>query len=509
MRRLQPILWGLVGGLWAGLAMALASLLLRLFGGISIHSELVGDLVLPHIPVDQFLALLNRLGGPLHAKDMAILGDIPGLVVAGVACGLLYAAFARRSEGSVRSSRSRALFVVAAVTVGWLVSTGVFWPVLGASYIGLPAGVAAVATSIGLLLTYATYGVALLLFDRLHRAPAGGEPEGILVSRRNAILAGSGVLMAAASGGLLKVLHDGSSLGYDGYRTTSLLPVTPTADFYVVTKNLIDPEVNVAAWRLAVSGLVDRPATYSLEDLRRITPTEHEVTLECISNSVGAGLISNALWKGVSLPALLSAAGLRPGIKTVNLYGADGYLHTTSLDEAMDPAALVAYEMNGEELPDRHGYPARVLMPRNYGEVSVKWLTRIDLSGAVDEGYYESQGWKARFVHTTSRISAPQAGAVLSGRVRLQGIAYAAGRGISSVEVSTNAGSTWTRAKIDYPGTRATWSLWSLDWAPAGSGDHELVVRATDGDGILQPEAHHGISPSGASGYHHVQVRVA
>ena len=508
MKRLQPLAWGVLAGLWAGLAMALASLLLRLLAGVSIHSELVGDLILPHVPVDRFLALLNQLGGPLHAKDMAILGDIPGLVGAGVACGVLYAIAARRAERATRPGRFRLLFVVGAVSAGWLASTAIFWPVLGASYIGLPAGIAVVATSLGLLLTYATYGAALLVFDRLRQSNPD-QSQGSLLSRRGAILAGSGILMAAATGGLVKALRDTSSLSYDGYRTTGLQAVTPTADFYVVTKNLIDPQVNANAWRLEVSGLVERPAVYSLAELRRLTATEHEVTLECISNSVGAGLISNALWKGVSLPALLSAAGLRPGIRTVNLHGADGYLHTTSLEEAMDPAALVAYEMNGEQLPDRHGYPARVLMPRNYGEVSVKWLTRIELSGTVDEGYYESQGWQARFVHTTSRFSAPRAGAALSGRTRLEGIAYAAGRGISRVEVSTDGGRTWVPARLDYPGTRATWSLWSLYWTPSGAGDHELVVRATDGDGVLQPEPHHGIAPSGAGGYHRVPVRVA
>jgi len=509
VKRLGPLGWGLIAGVWAGLAMALVSLLLRLVAGVSIHSELVGDLVLPHLPVDRFLALLNQLGGPLHAKDMAILGDVPGLVGAGIACGLLYAFASGRAERTPRPGRSRTLFVITAVTVGWLISTAVFWPVLGASYLGLPAGPAVIATSLGLLLTYATYGGALLLFDRLRRTSPAAVRDGSLLSRRNAILAGSGILMAAATGGLVKVLRDESSLSYDGYRTTSLLPVTPTADFYVVTKNLIDPKVNAEAWRLEVTGLVERPATYSLQELRSLTATEHEVTLECISNSVGAGLISNALWRGVSLPALLSAAGLKPGIRTVNLHGADGYLHTTSLEEAMDPAALVAYEMNGAQLPDRHGYPARVLMPRNYGEVSVKWLTRIDLSGTVDLGYYESQGWQARFVHTTSRFSSPKPGAALSGRARLQGIAYAAGRGIAGVEVSTDAGQSWRPARIDYAGTKATWSLWSFDWTPSGAGNHELVVRATDGDGMLQPEPHHGISPSGAAGYHRITVGVA
>lgn len=97
----------------------------------------------------------------------------------------------------------------------------------------------------------------------------------------------------------------------------------------------------------------------------------------CISNGLDAGLMSNALWKGVPMRILLEAAGPLAGARKVKLFGVDNYTDTIPLEKALDPTTLIAYEMNGERLPQRHGFPARAIVPGYFGEKHVKWITRI------------------------------------------------------------------------------------------------------------------------------------
>ena len=146
-----------------------------------------------------------------------------------------------------------------------------------------------------------------------------------------------------------------------------------------MTKNLIDPRVDESQWRLEVTGHVEEPRTYTLDDLREMPAVPQIQTLECISNSVGGGLISNAEWTGVRLADLIAAARPREGAVQVYFDAVDGFTNTMSMERAMRPIALIALTMNGAPLQDRHGFPARLLAPGSYGEVSVKWITRIDV----------------------------------------------------------------------------------------------------------------------------------
>ena len=146
--------------------------------------------------------------------------------------------------------------------------------------------------------------------------------------------------------------------------------------FYCVTKNVVDPTVNVDLWHLEIGGLVQNPATWRLRDLVGFKPTTQETTLMCISNGLDAGLISNAVWKGLPLRDLLDQAGVLSGAARVRLHGVDNYTDTIPLEKAMEPTTLLAYEMNGVPLPDRHGYPLRMIVPGYFGEKNVKWLTQ-------------------------------------------------------------------------------------------------------------------------------------
>jgi DMSO/TMAO reductase YedYZ molybdopterin-dependent catalytic subunit len=330
---------------------------------------------------------------------------------------------------------------------------------------------------------------------------------------RRTLLAGAGAaLAAAATGSLLEAARRGSALGYDGQtlQRRRVEPVTANDDFYVVTKNLIDPSVRRGLWRLQVTGRCAEPHTYDFDELARLPAREEEITLECISNRVGGGLISNARWTGVRLRDVLEASRPDAEAEWVLFHAADGYTHSTPLEAALDEGKLVAYRMNGEPLPDRHGYPVRILHPGGYGELSVKWVDRIELAAAQEEGYYERQGWSAQRVHTMSRIDDPRTGDVLPAgrRVEVRGIAFAGDRGISRVEVSTDDGGTWEEAELDYAPSRLAWALWSFGWEPSGPGEHVLAVRATGGDGEPQETERGGIAPDGATGIHRRAVRV-
>jgi DMSO/TMAO reductase YedYZ molybdopterin-dependent catalytic subunit len=489
-------------GVLGGLALALAQAVLR-FAGIPLPSELVADRVLPLLPVQAFIFVVGHLGGPLEAKRMALVGGFLGSVAAGALAGAIYALLMRRPW----PARHPNLTLAIGVLLLWLAGLALLGPVLQASHVGLPPLPAAIASALGLLAQFLLYALVLngaltLITQTTDQADSG---------RRGLLLAGAGLVVALATGSLATVLYRRSTLGYDGMSLPGPVDrITPPDRFYVVTKNLIDPQVDSALWRLEVTGKVERPATYSLDQLTSLPGAiEQETTLECISNEVGRGLMSNAVWRGVRLRDLIQSAGPSPYAVGVSFRAVDAYTHTASMKAALDEATLVVWLMNGRPLPDHHGYPARLLVPSAYGEVSVKWLTRIELVDHTEKGYYESQGWQPTYVETTSRIDVPGDGEVVrSGtRLRMRGIGYAAERGISRVEVTTDGGSTWRSATIE-SGAPRTWSLWSLDWTPAGSGVRTLKVRAYDGTGRLQTLKYRPSVPAGVTGEHTIRVTV-
>jgi DMSO/TMAO reductase YedYZ molybdopterin-dependent catalytic subunit len=518
---------GLKAGLMAGLLMVLVTALLRLVLGIPLPVELVSDRIIPALSIGQFSRLARLMGGLVVGKLVSFLiGFGSQLLVAaigGLLVGLAVERTRRRAPSRPNDPRVAGRVVgalVIALLLVWIVFVVSLWPVLASNYRGLPPEPARMASATGFLVALLLYGGGLVFSFRLISGAGRarqGLPGGASADRRAFLLWGVGGLLTLASGGLVGLLLRRATVGisgYDGLQTKGprIDPITPNDLFYVVTKNIIDPSINSGVWRLSVTGLVERPRTYRFEELAALQSITQLQTLECISNGVGGGLMSNAAWKGVPLPALLESARPRPGVKQVVFHAADGYVHAVSLDKAMAPTTLVAYEMNGVPLPDRHGYPARVLVPGTYGEVSVKWIDRIELVGDPVEGYYERQGWRPWFVHTTSRFDRPTRhqpfSFVRDPTIGLGGIAFAGDRGISRVEVSVDGERTWQEARIDYRESPLSWSLWSYEWRPATSGTYVLVVRATDGTGTLQSFERRGVAPSGATGYHRLTVRV-
>jgi DMSO/TMAO reductase YedYZ molybdopterin-dependent catalytic subunit len=492
-RLLSTALAGLVGGAAAALLETVA----RYPFGVPLPAELFADRILPTIPIGTFLNLLGKAGGPIAAKEQAFWGGIVGVVAAAVVAALAWELLLRR-----RSSGTRA--AIALVFLLGVATAGALLPVLDSNYAGLPplpAGIAAVAGLAGAL------AVATLAIGFLQPPPERADS-----GRRDLFKAGAGLVLLAATGGLAARLFRDGTFGYDGMRllTRDRQPLTPAADFYTVTKNLVDPDVDPALWRLEVTGAVAEPFTLTLDELRAVPSQTQETTLECISNGVGYGLLSNAAWTGPSLQALLARARPAGGARRVELQGVDGYVYSLPVDRALRGDVVVAHAMNGEPLDRRHGAPARAVVAGAYGEASAKWLTRVTVIETDEPGYYESQGWRAGYVHTTSVIDRPAGGSVLpaGNPVTIKGAAFAGDRGVSRVELSPDGGQTWLPATIVYSGSPQAWVLWSLTWTPRQTGDAVLTVRAYDGAGTVQEATRHGFVPAGSTGLHSVRVQV-
>ncbi len=523
-RWLRAIAVGLLGGALATLAMLLAMIALRVGLGIPAPLESIPDRIAPLLRIPEFFSLFDRFGGYNGLKRFGVLSILAGMVAVGVGVGLLYALLAENSRTAEPAKPRRLglsptalVFIAIVVAALWLGTVAVLQPVLDANFRGLSPGPATAFTVIGLLIAYLAYGVTLVVVNRLltsaapvrAAAPVGGE----LLGRRAAIALGAAVVAGVGVRVSLARFDKRAVFSYDGlqYKGGDVRPITPNDRFYAVTKNVLDPNPTKAFWRLEVGGKADHGRTYSFDDLAALAPVEQETTLMCISNGIDAGLMSNANWKGVPMRALLEAVGPHAGVVAVKLNGADGYTDTIPIDKAMDPTTLVVYGMNGEPLPQRHGYPVRVIVPGMYGEKSVKWVTGIELVDQPVKGFYAQQGWGPDFVvPTRSRIDVPDGGPPLPAGMptTIRGVAFGGNRGISRVEVSMDSGGMWREARIDYPGTRLSWALWSADWTPPQPGMYRLTVRATDGTGALQISAFQDIVPQGARGYHQVTAQV-
>jgi DMSO/TMAO reductase YedYZ molybdopterin-dependent catalytic subunit len=283
--------------------------------------------------------------------------------------------------------------------------------------------------------------------------------------------------------------------------------ITPNSSFYQVSKNFFDPTVDVGKWRLEVTGLVNTPLKLSLDELKAVAaPVERYQTFECISNEVGGDLIGTAKWKAVRVRDVLARAGVQSGATTVVWHAADGYTESIALSIAQDPETLIAYEMNGVPIPQKHGAPVRVLLLNRYGMKQPKWLTGIEVANHDFTGYWEQQGWsKEAIVKVNSAFTAEvHDGGVLA----LGGWAFAGNRGISKVEFSPDDGKTWMPAAVKEPLNVNCWQFWSAEWKPSGPGEYSLKVRAYDGTGKLQPAEPKPTLPDGGQGYHMVRVKV-
>lgn len=497
MTRRQVVLNGFGWGLVAGIALIALMYLAGLLFALKPLPQLLNEPLLALMPGWLFGFLIDNLQ---HAGKVV---EEFGLIVAmEVALGAVGAAAALASQ---RWKTPYLPFVFAGAA--WLVTALFLLPTGGSSLLGLNDGP---ATPIIWAALFAVYAVVLQM-------GAGPAAAAAVDPGRRRVLGALPLTIGAVGVGLLawrlvpdwyRAIARPAEAGLVG----SSPAITPVSNFYVVSKNFVDPVVDGQAWRLHVTGMVDKPASLSLADLRALPATTEYVTFECISNDVGGNLMSTGAFTGVPLRDLIAAASAQTQASWVGFKARDGFTESLPLGLVHDSTEiLVAYELNGAPLPNAHGFPARVVIPGRYGMKQPKWLEEIVLGDHETGGYWEQQGWdRTAAVKTTSRFDAPRDGDILKlGAISLAGVAFAGTRGVSRVEFSTNGGTTWTAAAFDPPLGPLTWVLWRATWIPGSEGAYRLMVRAADGQGMLQDARPASSYPNGAAGYHTIQVSVS
>jgi DMSO/TMAO reductase YedYZ molybdopterin-dependent catalytic subunit len=303
--------------------------------------------------------------------------------------------------------------------------------------------------------------------------------------------------------------------------------ITPTRSFYVRTHFPV-PKIDRDAWWLHVEGEVEKPFAINYEQLLELESVTIPVTLECAGNNRnflepkvkgvqwGLGAVGTAEWTGVPLSVLLDRALVRPQAREVILEGADGGI----LEDPKSPPCelrfarsvqvkkarrdvLLAYKMNGSDLPPEHGFPLRAIVPGWYAMASIKWLQRIIVTDQPFPGYYQTMDyayWKRRGdiaeltplseMQVKAEIAKPAQGETVpaNSSVRVHGAAWTSDGEIAKVELSTDGGTTWSEAKLLGESTHNAWRLWEFNWQTPGVGGKQiLVVRASDSLGRTQP----------------------
>jgi hypothetical protein len=365
---------------------------------------------------------------------------------------------------------------------------------------------------------------------RLAEQPDEAE-EGARVGRRTALvkIAGGSLAFALATTGLGRLLESGPAAIDEGLdvvsqpRSGSILSqaaleplpqrgigpapgtrpeVTPTGDFYRIDINLLPLRVPGDTWQLEVDGLFERPGLLTLSDMMAYPAVTAPITLSCISNPIGGDLIGTSQWTGVRLVDFLLDRGLRAEAMALRIVAADGFFESVTREDMEDPRTLLVYGMGGEVLPDRHGYPLRIMIPNRYGMKQPKWIRRIEAIDHEGEGYWVVRGWsKEARPRIVSMIDTIPRETVIEGRIPIGGMAWAGERGIQKVEVQVDDG-TWNEAQLLTPAlSDLTWVLWRYEW-PRLQGRHLFRVRAVDGTGAMQIGEPGDAHPDGATGYH-------
>lgn len=236
---------------------------------------------------------------------------------------------------------------------------------------------------------------------------------------------------------------------------------TSAGNLYRVDTRLDVPIVDTGSWRLVVDGMVRHPFTLGFDDLLALPLIERDVTLTCVSNSVGGPYVGGCRWLGVRLADLLDRAGVEPGADQILSTDVDRMTISTPLDLATDGRdSMVVVGLNGAPLPREHGFPARLLVPGLYGFIgATKWLTRLTLTTYAErDAYWTRRGWATRApIKISSRIDTPRALAELdAGEVVVGGVAWAQERhGVSKVEVQVD-GKAWQQAHLGPPSVTTT-----------------------------------------------------
>lgn len=299
---------------------------------------------------------------------------------------------------------------------------------------------------------------------------------------------------------------------------------------------------DIADWRLAIDGEVETPLDLSIDDLRNeFEPTTLRLQIECggngrrfmtppaRGNQWSFGAISCAEWTGVKLRDVLTRAGLKPSAVYTGHYSADQHLsgdpekdaisRGVPIEKAMDPHTLIAFAVNGGDIPLLNGHPLRLVAPGWPGSCSQKWLNRIWVRDRIHDGtkmggqsyrvpaYPVAPGTEVpdadmeiiQSMPVKSLITSPQTGHRVTARetFEVRGHAWAGDQSIAAMDISIDFGATWTPARLDPPVNRYAWQRWRRDISLPEAGYFEIWARATDSNGKMQPPVQPGWNPRG------------
>lgn len=305
--------------------------------------------------------------------------------------------------------------------------------------------------------------------------------------------------------------------------------VTPNEALFVRWSMLPPESVDLAEWRLTVSGHVNKEIRLSISDIKKLPAASYAAVLQCSGNGrsffepriLGGqwsnGAMGNVVWKGARLKDILNSAGLKPGAVDVTFNGLDrpalptvpDFVKSLAVDKALEDDIIVAYEMNGNPLTMLNGFPARLIVPGWYGTYWVKALSEITVLNKEYDGFFMKTSYRipdnpcacvepgtrpkkttsiTRMV-TRSVVVEPVADSRVKANsvVRIMGIAFSGGYGIKDVTVSTDNGKTWHQAAFGKDLGRYSWVQWFHEWRPEKQGRYTIMARATNSIGESQP----------------------
>ncbi|HEY6931136.1 MAG TPA: sulfite oxidase, partial [Thermoanaerobaculia bacterium] len=300
--------------------------------------------------------------------------------------------------------------------------------------------------------------------------------------------------------------------------------ITPN-DLFFVRQHWIPMYPGAKTWALTVDGEVESPLQLTLGELKRMPKTTATCVLQCAGNGRSLyqpavpgvqwryGAVGNARWGGVRVSDILKKAGLKASARHLHTFGSDKPpgkvppFHRSIEMEKVLADAIVAYEMNGEPLPQLHGAPARLVVPGWAGDHWMKWLTRISAQPAPQTGFYMDVGYrypdqpgqpgvafKPEEMHPVtelfvkSNITQAPAAVRVGAPATITGFAFSGAPDITKVELTDDDGATWHEAQLGIEHDPFAWRMWSYRYVPRSAGKVQLAARATDSRGSVQPK---------------------
>ena len=525
-RRLRAALAGILA---AVVALGVAELLAGLIGPNSSPVVVVGGSVIDATPRPMKDFAIATFGQ--NDKVALVVGTLILITLFAIVLGLM----------SLRDRRIGVAGIAAFGLVGALAAiTRPIGSVLDTlpSIVGAGVGIAAILALIGPL-TLPSRKIApdgtgsTGLLDTLRQGLTARDRSGNRMDRRGFLLAGgaaAGVAVVAGGAGTLLQRRFNVSAARDALtiatptdsapavpagadlsgQVPGLTPlITDNADFYRVDININVPQISPTDWSLRIHGRVNKELTFTLPDLMaRNDVIERDITLTCVSNTVGGDLAGAARWIGVPLKNLLAEAGVDSGADAVLTTAIDGFTITTPTEDCLKTEnAMLAFAMNGEPLPAEHGFPVRMIVPGLYGYVSAtKWLVDMELTSFDQvQSYWTKRQWDPKApIKTASRIDVPSAVGTKAGDLTIAGVAWDQTVGIAKVELQIDGGG-WQQTELAAQTNADMWRQWRFPWR-AETGQHTLTVRATNQNGDVQVEERAEPFPNGASGWHTLQV---